>query len=104
MRLPLNSHVVDFLLKQGYEYWLSKREYIPSTDSSSGTTLIPVHKADSINLSHGYAFFKITPEILQLPSVSENNKILVNLNNEDMLAYKEFLIEEVNKNSLHYTH
>jgi hypothetical protein len=100
MKLPLNLNLVQFLLKQGYNYWLSRtdisQEYI-----RPNVTLTPVQKPVCLTLPDGYSYFEILSKTIEIASEMERyGEVTVNLNNDDFLNYKKFLIEEVSPRSI----
>lgn len=102
MKFLLDTHLIQYLQEQRYEYWLAKAEYVQGESGAYSVSLIPVHKQACKTLPPGYAYFKIRNKETEIIPGSSDSEITVHLMENDVLLYKKFLIKVLDTgNSVH---
>ena len=90
MKAILTNSVLSFLIKQGYQYCLSKTTDITNTNVSVSITLTPVKaRPDIRNLPAEFdTYFNIMEEPLQLSAGVDDTEIFIIIDKDELKKYK----------------
>lgn len=103
MKLQLTSHLLLFLEKSGYRYFLSKTVPDAYGPDIIGITLLPISiRPNTRNLPKDFdTYFCINQEPKQMAEGVEGTLIFVKMNADLSCAYIKYVIDEVIDNYKH---
>jgi hypothetical protein len=91
MKILLTPRLLNFLIKKGYKYCLSKTTCIESEHASVSINLTPVKKEPNLKrLPKSYdTYFDITDEPKQMAAGVDDTLVVMKLVHSDMIDFNE---------------
>ena len=102
MKIILTPHLLEFLISEGYRYFLSKTEIRNYSNQLFTISLIPVKEKPVLNrytLIYK-AYFNLNQRLWQLALGVYNAKVWVVLNHKDVSKLKETFLDIMKKGTL----
>ncbi len=95
MKTLLRPYLLDFLKKQGYRYFLSRKVPYNPEKSCSGIELTPVTQRPETSIPFiGFdTCFQISKQPENITLISPEKEITVFIKNEDICALKKYLLK-----------